>query len=108
VENEDFIDFVTSLNSAYKLPSRESLRSMNLQEAETIKKEAMRLSQKGGKLSFCIDLWKSKARDYYLSITIHFINEDWNLISFPIAFRKVVGPHTAEAAVGNLVADLLY
>jgi hypothetical protein len=106
VENEDFIEFITSLNPTYKLPSRTLLRDFILKEAEIVKKEARRIAQKNGNFSFCIDLWKSKARDYYVSVTVHFINDDWKLINFPIAFHKIVGSHTAEA-IGYLVGDLL-
>ena len=141
MENEDFIDFVSSLNSAYKLPSRESLRGFILKEAEIVKKEVFSYffthssfffltnrhdaflktmvvsatvsiygNQKLAYDSIIILLYSFfislTLKDYYLSITIHFINSDWKLISYPVAFAKVVGPHTAEA-IGHLVGDLL-
>jgi hypothetical protein len=39
-------------------------------------------------------------------LTLHFIDADWNLISFPAAFEKIIGPHTAEA-IGKLTAKLI-
>jgi hypothetical protein len=106
VENDDFVDFISSLHPKYKLPGRALLRDLILQEADVIRKKLQQRVRNTGDFSFCLDLWKSKARDYYISITIHFIDDEWNLIYFPIAFQKIVGPHTAEA-IGNLVADLL-
>lgn len=37
---------------------------------------------------------------------MHFISDDWELRNFPVGFRKIEGPHTAEA-VGIFVGDIL-
>lgn len=41
-----------------------------------------------------------------MSITLQFIDAEWNLHNVPIAFANIIGPHTAEA-VGHLIADKL-
>jgi hypothetical protein len=56
--------------------------------------------------SYAGDLWKSKAKKYYVAISLHFIDESWILRSPLIAFKQIIGPHTADA-VGSLCADVL-
>lgn len=41
-----------------------------------------------------------------MSITLQFIDAEWNLYNVPIAFTDITGPHTAEA-VGHLIANKL-
>jgi hypothetical protein len=41
-----------------------------------------------------------------VAVTVHFISGDWELRNFPVGFRKIEGPHTAEA-VGIFVGDIL-
>ena len=44
--------------------------------------------------------------EYYVAVTVHYINDEWKLQNFPIGFKMIVGPHTNEA-VGALVAEVL-
>ncbi len=55
---------------------------------------------------FCADLWKSKARDYYVAVTVQFIDPLWKLHNVPVGFVQIVGPHTNEA-VGRMIHEIL-
>jgi hypothetical protein len=55
---------------------------------------------------FCADLWKSKARDYYVAVTVQFIDSLWKLHNVPVGFVQIVGPHTNEA-VGRMIHEIL-
>jgi len=106
VENESFLDFFSVASPLYKIPSRASLRELICVEARAIKEKIRLKTQKCEHPSYCTDLWKSKARDYYLAVTLQIVDEDWHLWNLPIAFVPIFGPHTAEA-VGNLIGDVL-
>lgn len=45
-------------------------------------------------------------KDYYVAITVQFIDNDWKLRNIPVAFAHITGPHTAKA-IGEIVADKL-
>jgi hypothetical protein len=106
VENIDFIELVEALSPNYKLPSRFKVRSIIIEEAEKLKEHIKIQSKKSDHISFCVDLWKSNARDYYVAVTIQFIDGNWSLCNVPVGFRQILGRHSAEA-VGNLVADII-
>ena len=56
--------------------------------------------------SYSLDLWKSVRKDYYCSIALHYIDDDWNLKHPLIATSLVSGTHTAEN-IGQLAAAKL-
>lgn len=45
-------------------------------------------------------------KDYFIAITLQFIDNEWRLWNIPLAFTEVVGPHTKEA-IGSLIAQVL-
>jgi len=53
-------------------------------------------------VSFTTDLWTSRNNDSFMSLTIHFINSDFNLFSFFIACTPFTGRHTGVAIAVNL------
>lgn len=106
VEDENFQKFVHTLNPSYKLPSRETLRNSILQESKLVSEKIFEQVKGAESISYCTDLWKSKARDYYVSVTVQFIDRDWKLKNLPVAYKKIIGSHTAQS-VGNFVADCL-
>ena len=61
---------------------------------------AAKLKDVIGDLESCAithDAWTLIATDSYGTITLHFINSDWNLRNVVLQTRKVVGQHTADA-----------
>lgn len=93
-----------------------------MDEAAKVQSFIREATSKADYPSYCADLWKSKARvfffllkriyytlicqDYYVAITLQYIDNDWKLRNVPIAFTSINGPHTAKA-VGEIVADKL-
>ena len=47
-----------------------------------------------GKISLTCDAWTSLQQLGYLSVTAHFINKDWNLVSILLSFPLIPYPHT--------------
>jgi len=56
--------------------------------------------------SYTADLWKSNAKQYYLSVALHYIDDDWLLHCLLICCEHVLGPHSKDI-IGKLVAEKL-
>ena len=48
------------------------------------------------KFSLTFDCWKADNQIEYMTITIHYINKDWKLISRLIDMKSLEEPHNAE------------
>ena len=42
------------------------------------------------------DIWKNSRGTHFISLTAHFYDEKYNLISLTIGFRQLIGSHIAE------------
>ena len=81
VEKPGFKKLLATLDSRYQLPSRRHFAEQELPRlyADVREKNVM---PKLSKLSFfaaTTDLWTSAAKHPYLSVTVHFINDEWSL-----------------------------
>jgi len=55
------------------------------------------ISLRKGKWSCTSDLWSSPANIPYIAITLHWIDDDWNMRSTIIEFMSMNERHTGEA-----------
>jgi hypothetical protein len=55
------------------------------------------LNDNSSKLSYTSDIWTSPTQEAYMAITAHFIDDNWDLQSFIIAFKFIPGSHTGVA-----------
>jgi hypothetical protein len=92
VEKEGLQRFVAVLRPGYVLPSRPALNEMISQSFKSSTQELIQFCHKHAKYpSYTTDLWKSEAKQYYLSIALHFVDENWKLQSPLIATCHVTG-----------------
>jgi hypothetical protein len=106
VEKEGLQNLVSTLRPGYALPSSGTLTKL---VKLRFKDETQKLKQfcKAQKyLSYTADLWKSPAKDYYLSVALHFIDDNWNLHCPLIATKHVIGDHKKDT-IGKLVGKLI-
>lgn len=109
VERSGFLNFCSVLCPNYLPPSRKTLATQFnvafLSKLEQIKS----LTRQAVSPSYACDLWKSKANDYYCSVTVHFIDQNWQLQSVLCATRHITGPHTGEGTSfqSNYLSHLL-
>ena len=60
-------------------------------------------------VSFTTDIWTSRNNDSFISLTLHYINSEFELVRFLIACTPFIGRHTGEAIAVNLdsfISDL--
>ena len=99
VEQDDFVELVSTLREEYTLPSRNTIKSKVLEQWQNEKKRVRSklVSDIGGsRCGFTTDMWTSAAKRGYMVITIHYIDDNWEMKSVIIAFVRVLYPHSGE------------
>ncbi|XP_010256082.1 PREDICTED: zinc finger BED domain-containing protein RICESLEEPER 2-like isoform X2 [Nelumbo nucifera] len=97
VENPFFGIFTTNLNPSFKIISRNTIRNDCLklykQEKEKLYKYLDTLSCR---FSITIDMWTSTQRLSYCAVTVHYINNAWQLNHKIIAFTAMRSPYDGK------------
>ena len=107
VEKEGFQKFVETLRPNYGIPSRGKLTKLIQEHYLHEKSKLINFCKAQGKyLTYTTDLWKSAAKEYYISVAVHFIDDDWNLHSPLLATKHITGDHK-KATIGKLVAEII-
>lgn len=92
VEKEGFQKFVEILRPNYGIPSRGKLTKLIQDHYLQEKSKLINFCKAQGKiLTYTTDLWKSAAKEYYISVAVHFIDDDWNLHSPLLATKHITG-----------------
>jgi hypothetical protein len=95
VEKEGFRNFVAVLRPGYDPPGRTKLTAMIKQLYVDQRKLLIQFIKSQGKyLTYTTDLWKSAAKEYYVSVALHFIDESWTLHSPVVATQHIKGMST--------------
>ena len=103
VEDKGFIDFVHESNPGYKIISRKVLTTKLLPKLFGVSvRELKNLLSKSNYMSVTCDAWTSTARDSYLGITCHFLEENveegrYALVSAALDTIKLKKDETAES-----------
>jgi len=104
VNKHGFQSFLQAAIPSYSLPSRPKLQDLlddHFNEKLVTLKE---LCNTADYISYTADLWKSEAKQYFLSIALHFIDKSWKLHSVLISTTHVKGPHSKDL-IGYLIKD---
>lgn len=99
VNDQGFRDLMHTMDLRYKLPSKTYLRDVSLPKAYTELKAQLQQELKAVKYaSVTTDGWTSRANDGYLTITCHFISQDFKLTSAVLSTTTLVTPtnHTSN------------
>ncbi|EYU24104.1 hypothetical protein MIMGU_mgv1a019843mg, partial [Erythranthe guttata] len=110
VEDRGFRDFVYYLNPRYILPSRTTLRNVHLQNMYNEMKEKLVLILNN--VEYCAvttDSWTSRANEFYVTVTCHFIDKNFVLREAVLSTNKldIDTDHTSNKIADSLRAVLL-
>ena len=94
--NKYFINFVKELNPEYRLPDRKTLNKLLWQIYDEYKEYAKNYFQTIKWVHSTCDTWTSCANNNYLGVTIHFLDDIFQLKSFTLSLKNVLGEHKAE------------
>ena len=112
------LPFTTSEHPAFKEYSDFlAQQNLSLPAASTIRETALKKFDEGKEtlrnrldpirlVSLTIDSWTSENQVAILGITIHWIDEDWNLCERVLATEELKGEHSGEN-MANMVHDVL-
>ena len=96
VEDEGFRAMVKTFQPGYVLPKRTCFTNMMEKKYEDeFQKVKLALSSSSSMVSLTTDAWTSIATEAYLGMTCHFINNDWELVSFSLTTMPLEERHTA-------------
>ncbi|PRQ17147.1 putative transcription factor/ chromatin remodeling BED-type(Zn) family [Rosa chinensis] len=72
------------------------------------KNELLSLFEKfEGKICLTSDVWSSRQKMGYMSLTAHFIDKNWSLNKRIICFKMIEYPHTGESLANHIFEELL-
>jgi len=107
VEQPNFISFVHTLYPATKMPSADTVKRYIVNSYETARINMQNILENlSSKISFTTDIWTSPNTKSFLSLTAHFINENWELQNVLVDFIQIHGSHTGENIKNTFVSGL--
>jgi hypothetical protein len=114
LDDEGAQEFIDEVNNKYTVKCATTFRRQKLPLLyERVKEEMQRAFAKDFPelkgVSFTTDIWTSRNNDSYISLTLHYINSEFELVRFLIACTPFSGRHTGAAIAVNLdsfISDL--
>ncbi|CEO99923.1 hypothetical protein PBRA_007657 [Plasmodiophora brassicae] len=110
VEQEDFVEFCASMEPGYTLPSRTTVRDVWVLERWWQTRDRVRAivnsATKDRRCSITTDMRTSAAKRGYMAITLHYLNDEWEMVSIVIGFVRVLYPHTADRLAAALFRSI--
>jgi hypothetical protein len=107
VEESSFIEFVHSLHPGALIPSADTIKR-NIHKLYKVNIEKIKdiLQTVPGKIAFTTDIWTSPSTKSFLSLTAHFIDNEWELQSVIIDFIQIYGSHTGINIKNTFISGL--
>ena len=107
VEKPGFKAMVAKLNPRYKIPSRKHFAEQEIPRLYNSVKET-NVTPKLKEIEYfsaTTDFWTSQANHPYLSYTIHFVDKEWNLVTFCLETVPLFEDHCGENIV-EAISDI--
>lgn len=82
VSGEGFKQLVEFLEPGYSLPKRDTVMYAITSKYNTTKETLLDKIKSCTALSLTMDIWTSNQMESYMTVTAHFISNDWRLHSF--------------------------
>lgn len=103
VDAEPFRFLLHTLNPAFDCPRRNAFSDNYIPKLYTKTKEVLEaIVRAASHLYFTSDLWTSRAKRAFLSLTGHFINDAWELVSVTLSCFGIDEEHTGKTKVSIL------
>jgi len=107
VDDEDFKEMMTYLKPNLSILSRTTLMR-RLDHIYNYKKDELkrRLHSFASKFSVTCDVWTSKNQMSFFGITLHYIDNDWNVQNGLLAFKFLEEEHDGKSLAGAMLSVL--
>lgn len=97
VENAGFKHLISVLEPRYEVPSRSHLTTNVLPAMyENVKAKVIEDLSNAELIALTTDGWTSRATQSYMTITAHYINDDWEIENPVLQTRPIYDAHTSE------------
>ncbi|KAL4083712.1 hypothetical protein QTP88_029028 [Uroleucon formosanum] len=108
VEDTGFKEFVNMLNPSYKIPNRHTITKTLIPAAyeKCVNEVQSMILNELDKACLTTDCWTSRDNKSYIAITIHFINNNFNLKSILLSCHSFSENHTSENLSGQISKTL--
>ncbi|XP_039661199.1 E3 SUMO-protein ligase ZBED1-like [Perca fluviatilis] len=104
VENAGFRHMLKTIEPRYKLPTRATFTDSALPTLyKETKAKVMESMCKASRVAITSDAWTSVATESYVTITAHYVSEDWQIVSHVLQTRAVYESHTGAHMAGLLL-----
>lgn len=102
-DDPDFKKFVFGLNNKYVLPCRKTVREqIKIRYERCLNDVKVMVRTIRAKVHITIDIWTSPCSDPYMSVTLHFVDNQWKLTSLLLDIFYFPHPHDASFIFENL------
>ena len=108
VEEPGFVSLLNKLNPKYQCPTRRHFSEVELPRLYSHVRDS-KVKPKLGDAAYCsltLDLWTSTSHDPYLSVTVHFIDNEWCLKAFCLETTPLYDDHTGTN-IKDAVVEIL-
>ncbi|KAF7827215.1 putative AC transposase [Senna tora] len=103
-----FRKFISNLQPLFKMVTRNTINSDILKIHETATESFKKLlATNTGRIAITTDMWTSRKKKGYMSLTAHFIDDNWRLQSLLLRFLYVPTPHTMDVLADTLLKGLM-
>jgi hypothetical protein len=93
VEHEYFVDFIKSLRPSFPIKSRVTVRK-ELMGIFVEEQKKLYFKTVNCRFSATMDMWTSNQNKGYMCVTVHWVDDNWNIQKRIIKFMHVEGRHT--------------
>ena len=94
VNGQGFKHFVQALDPNYTVPSHTTIRNYVHRSYVDARDKIKSIISKSSSVSLTADLWTCHATQSYITVTCHFLLDDWTLSSQVLATKHVTERHT--------------
>ena len=107
IEETEFINYIRSIHPTTKIPTADTIKTHIMKLYEDDKEKVKNILKTiSGKISFTTDCWTSPSSKSFMSITAHFIDNDWNLKHLLLDFIEINDSHTGQNLKNAFVLGL--
>ncbi|XP_070408816.1 E3 SUMO-protein ligase ZBED1-like [Nothobranchius furzeri] len=107
VENPGFKHMLKTLEPRYKVPARSHFAEQVIPALyDETKAKILTSMSKANLVAITCDSWTSVATESYITVTAHYMSEDWQIISLVLQTRAVYESHTG-AHLAELLSDVV-
>ncbi|XP_067266309.1 E3 SUMO-protein ligase ZBED1-like [Chanodichthys erythropterus] len=96
VEGNGFRELIHLLEPAYQIPSRRTITRLVEIHYEERKQQLFKELSKAERVALTTDCWTALTAESYITITCHYISDDWQMNSAVLLTESLPGRHTAD------------